>query len=126
MEQFPTLTCVLTGEPAAPARASLQPSGGSLPLPSTGSAPAAGPAAAGPPAAAGEHEEVAGPHPKPEELAGRLLAAGPGGVDQALLAAAAKALRDVIVLDRQLLRARLARSPHSRPLLCYLAGRTLG
>lgn len=41
-----------------------------------------------------------------EEIAVRLMAAGPGGVDQALLAAAAKALRDVSVLDKQLLRAR--------------------
>ncbi|KAK9918082.1 hypothetical protein WJX75_001065 [Coccomyxa subellipsoidea] len=41
-----------------------------------------------------------------EEIAVRLMAAGPSGVDQALLAAAAKALRDVSVLDKQLLRAR--------------------
>ncbi|KAK9825855.1 hypothetical protein WJX81_004552 [Elliptochloris bilobata] len=87
-----------SGDVALPAAASL-PLSGSLPLTS---APAA---ASG--AAAGEHEELAGPHPKPEELAGRLLAAGPAGVDQALLAAAAKALRDVSVLDRQLMRARL-------------------
>jgi hypothetical protein len=41
-----------------------------------------------------------------EEIAARLMAAGPGGVDVALLTAAAKALRDVTVLDKQLLRAR--------------------
>ena len=34
------------------------------------------------------------------------MAAGPGGVDIALLTAAAKALRDVSVLDKQFLRAR--------------------
>lgn len=41
----------------------------------------------------------------------RLMAAGPGGVDQALLAAAAKALRDVSILDKQLLRAREVSAP---------------
>ena len=96
-----TAFALAAGDAAAPAAAGL-PASGSQP-----SAPAAPAAAAA--AAAGEHEELGGPHPKPEELAGRLLAAGPGGVDQALLAAAAKALRDVSVLDRQLLRARLVR-----------------
>jgi hypothetical protein len=37
------------------------------------------------------------------------MAAGPNGVDVALLTAAAKALRDVGVLDKQLLRAREVR-----------------
>ncbi len=46
-----------------------------------------------------------------EEIAVRLMAAGPGGVDQALLAAAAKALRDVSILDKQLLRAREVTAP---------------
>lgn len=97
-------TTLLAGDAAAPAAASVPASGGGAQPP----APAAPGAAAA--AAAGEHEELGGPHPKPEELAGRLLAAGPGGVDHALLAAAAKALRDVSVLDRQLLRSRLVRS----------------
>lgn len=44
-----------------------------------------------------------------EDIAARLVAAGPGGVDVALLAAAAKALRDVGVLDKQLARAREVR-----------------
>ena len=39
------------------------------------------------------------------------MAAGPGGVDIALLTAAAKALRDVSVLDKQFLRAREVPSP---------------
>ena len=43
------------------------------------------------------------------EIAARLMAAGPGGVDIALLTAAAKALRDVSVLDKQFLRAREVR-----------------
>ncbi|CAL8471705.1 g11247 [Coccomyxa elongata] len=58
-----------------------------------------------------ESAELAEPSGRPlvsehEEIAVRLMAAGPSGVDQALLAAAAKALRDVSVLDKQLLRAR--------------------
>ncbi|BDA47090.1 probable Laminin-like protein epi-1 at N-terminal half [Coccomyxa sp. Obi] len=58
-----------------------------------------------------ESAELAEPSGTPlvsehEEIAVRLMAAGPSGVDQALLAAAAKALRDVSVLDKQLLRAR--------------------
>ena len=53
-----------------------------------------------------------------EEIAVRLMAAGPSGVDQALLAAAAKALRDVSVLDKQLLRAREV--PSQSPTACWL------
>lgn len=53
-----------------------------------------------------------------EEIAVRLMAAGPGGVDQALLAAAAKALRDVSVLDKQLLRAREVSASLCKPLGC--------
>lgn len=53
-----------------------------------------------------------------EEIAVRLMAAGPGGVDQALLAAAAKALRDVSVLDKQLLRAREVSASLWKPLGC--------
>lgn len=48
------------------------------------------------------------------EIASRLMAAGPGGVDVALLTAAAKALRDVSVLDKQLLRAREVRLNRQR------------
>lgn len=102
LDNAQTAPVLMAGDAAMPVAASLPGGGGSQPP-----APAAPGTAAV--AAAGEHEELGGPHPKPEELAGRLLAAGPGGVDHALLAAAAKALRDVSVLDRQLLRSRLVR-----------------
>lgn len=50
------------------------------------------------------------------EIAARLMAAGPGGVDIALLTAAAKALRDVSVLDKQFLRVREVGTPISSSL----------
>lgn len=44
------------------------------------------------------------------------MAAGPGGVDIALLTAAAKALRDVSVLDKQFLRVREVPPSETQPI----------
>lgn len=66
------------------------------------------------PAAAQSTSPLASEH---AEIAARLMAAGPGGVDIALLTAAAKALRDVSVLDKQFLRAREVQS--GKPYMSY-------
>lgn len=72
-------------------------------MPADGDQQAQPEAKAATPVAAQSTSPLASEH---AEIAARLMAAGPGGVDIALLTAAAKALRDVSVLDKQFLRAR--------------------
>ena len=85
------------------------------PFPAGGEQQAKPESRAAAPAAAQSTSPLASEH---AEIAARLMAAGPGGVDIALLTAAAKALRDVSVLDKQFLRAREVPSSGASALGC--------